>query len=107
MLWYLLDRTRTGFALAAATGIAGTSILLAFVRDIVPLPVDGSEFASKGSAGRRPDEFVLGLFSHESIGLWTWIASVLFCSCLCFGNVGRWLTRVLEGGRKRLGHTEA
>ena len=25
----------------------------------------------------------------ELLGVATWLASVLFCSCVCFGNVGR------------------
>ncbi len=33
--------------------------------------------------------------SAESVGVGTWIASVLFCSCVCFGNIGRRL-----GGRE-------
>ena len=29
---------------------------------------------------------------YEQIGAITWIASVLFCSCVCLGNVGRRLS---------------
>lgn len=29
--------------------------------------------------------------TQESIAVRTWIASVLFCACVCFGNIGRQL----------------
>lgn len=29
--------------------------------------------------------------SQESIAVRTWVASVLFCACVCFGNIGRQL----------------
>lgn len=31
--------------------------------------------------------------SEERAAVMTWISSVLFCSCVCFGNVGRKLSR--------------
>lgn len=30
-----------------------------------------------------------GLISDENVVVFTWISSVLFCSTVCFGNVGR------------------
>lgn len=39
------------------------------------------------------------LISNESIAVSTWIASVLFCSSVCFGNIGRRLA--LDGEGKR------
>ena len=38
----------------------------------------------------------LGL-TYEGIGVATWVASVLFCSAVCFGNIGR----RLHGSQKR------
>jgi hypothetical protein len=29
--------------------------------------------------------------SQESIAVRTWVASVIFCACMCFGNIGRQL----------------
>lgn len=43
-----------------------------------------------------------GLISNESIGIGTWIASVLFCSSVCFGNIGRRLALGTEGRRPSL-----
>lgn len=40
------------------------------------------------------------IISYETLGVATWIASVLFCSCICFGTVGRRLMVVRAvGGR--------
>lgn len=29
--------------------------------------------------------------TQEGVALRTWVASVLFCACVCFGNIGRQL----------------
>ena len=109
-LWYLIDRTRAGFGLAAAVGVAGTSLLLNSVPDIVPVPVDDRRVPIAGApegplVGSPVPVPGLAWVSYESIGLWTWIASVLFCSALCFGNVGRRLARGWNGRRTTVGAT--
>lgn len=35
------------------------------------------------------DELLLGYISYETVGVGAWMWSVLFCSCVCFGNIGR------------------
>ncbi|KAF7502939.1 hypothetical protein GJ744_004785 [Endocarpon pusillum] len=79
VLWYLIDKSITGFISSAVFGIAGTFVLLEINPDIVPSP--------NIQAGHIEglDSFI----SQEIIGVWAWVASVLFCSCLCFGNIGR------------------
>ena len=88
VLWYMIDRSTPGFALSSGVGVAGTLVLLAVKSDIVPVPTkfasDRLDFDSTQQPGIS-ESFV----STEQIGMWTWIASVLFCSCLCFGNIGR------------------
>ncbi|KAI4259455.1 MAG: hypothetical protein LQ352_000763 [Teloschistes flavicans] len=37
-LWYLVDRSRTGFILSTIVGIAGTALLLGINPNIVPAP---------------------------------------------------------------------
>ena len=49
--------------------------------------------------GWNGEEFLWGV-SNESIGVGTWIASVLFCSSVCFGNIGRRLALERGMGRK-------
>ena len=78
VLWYVIDRSITGFISSAVVGIAGTFVLLDINPDIVA-------FTNAKGHIEGLDSFI----SQETIGVWTWIASVLFCSCVCFGNIGR------------------
>jgi Insulin-induced protein (INSIG) len=88
VLWYLVDRSKSGFILSTVVGIAGTFALLGINPNILPSPAilpHTVRFANISGHEMGLD----GLISEESIGVWTWIASVLFCSCVCFGNIGR------------------
>ncbi|MCJ1477915.1 hypothetical protein MMC13_006589 [Lambiella insularis] len=94
-LWYLIDRSKPGFFLSAIVGVTGTAVLTAVNPDMVPSPATPSPFANTPNSPYN-DTPPAGVISHESIGVWTWIASVLFCSSVCFGNIGRrlaWLAR--------------
>lgn len=68
-LWYLVDRTKPGFVLSSIVGLGGSLVVLGVNPDMVPAP---SLTSPQGT-------MVTGV----------WTASVLFCSCVCFGNVGR------------------
>jgi len=87
-LWYLIDRSKPGFVLSATVGIAGTLILLGINPDIVPSPASPSPAAAYAHASSH-GMVRNWLPTQERVGLWTWLASVLFCSCVCFGNIGR------------------
>ena len=89
VLWYLFDRSKPGFLLSAIIGIAGTFIALGISPDIVPSPATPSPSAHAANASYQDYLTLDGRVSVESIGVGTWIASVLFCSSLCFGNIGR------------------
>jgi hypothetical protein len=45
----------------------------------------------------------VGVVSYENLAVVTWVGSVLFCSCVCFGSIGRrlavWDHR--ESGRQK------
>lgn len=108
-LWYILDRSRPGLALSTLVSITCTSILLLAKPDVVPSPAahtnaTGLPSVNPGSNGLNGDtrvpELFAGVVSYESLGVATWIASVLFCSCICFGNIGRRLA-VLDEWSKR------
>ncbi|KIW94741.1 uncharacterized protein Z519_04718 [Cladophialophora bantiana CBS 173.52] len=71
VLWYLIDRSLPGFAFSAAVGITGTLVMLVVDPDFVPVPEIHQPMAS------------------EKFGVYTWLASILFCTCLCFGAIGR------------------
>ena len=101
VLWYLIDRSKPGFILSAIVGITGTAVLLGVNPDMVPPPATPSLIAI---APNISYESVISdrMISNESIGVWTWIASVLFCSCVCFGNIGRRLALSKLGRRKSI-----
>lgn len=92
-LWYLIDRSKPGFLLSAIVGVAGTAVLLGINPSIVPVPPTPSPRADAISRGKNTSHHDLDLgvrlMSNESIAVSTWIASVLFCSSVCFGNIGR------------------
>ncbi|KAK5003750.1 hypothetical protein LTR39_006342 [Cryomyces antarcticus] len=97
VIWYLLDRSRPGFVLSSLVALSGTAVLLSINPALVPNPATRPNKALRNAtgegetgAGTGPGGgFVGGWVSYESIGVATWIASVLFCSCVCFGNIGR------------------
>lgn len=82
-LWYLIDRTTSGFLLSFFTALVGTIFTLVIAPGVVPSPKTTSS-----SWSTEPLSFER-LRSTECIGVATWIASVLFCSCVSFGNIGR------------------
>lgn len=94
-LWYLLDRSAPGFLMSLLVSICGTALMLGTNPDLVPPPAQlqpgrASTLTGNGtSSGNVGGSLVLGVFSEESIGVATWIASVLFVSTVCFGNIGR------------------
>ncbi|KAK4542075.1 hypothetical protein LTR36_007106 [Oleoguttula mirabilis] len=98
-VWYLIDRSPAGFLLSALVALGGTAVLLGINPALVPSPSPAQVLqghvarhagATNGtSSGNGSEELVLGIFSHESVGVATWIASVLFISAVCFGNIGR------------------
>ncbi|RAL05866.1 INSIG family protein [Aspergillus ibericus CBS 121593] len=90
VLWYLIDRTRTGFFLSTMVGLAGMGIILGLKPDLIP--------SAETSTPTAPISNITGWdhglaveMSQESIAVRTWVASVLFCACVCFGNIGRQL----------------
>jgi len=97
-IWYLLDRTVPGFLLSTIVSLSGTGVLLSLNPDLIPAPQHSAPAHGHGYTGnatlfqvRLPEEgdLVAGLLRQESVGVATWIASVLFVSCICFGNIGR------------------
>ncbi|TID27786.1 putative 26S protease subunit [Venturia nashicola] len=97
-LWYLIDRTLAGFTLSSLFGILGTATLLMFNPALVPSASNRGPATTStttnytGPAQTAAGETLVGgLFSYEIVGVATWIASVMFCSCVCFGSIGRLL----------------
>lgn len=99
VLWYLVDRSKPGFVLSMLVGFAGTAVAFCINPDIVPSPAMPSPMASMNSLPYDQGLTPTGFISNESIGVGTWIASVLFCSSVCFGNIGRRLALGLPSER--------
>ncbi|ODA80436.1 hypothetical protein RJ55_03394 [Drechmeria coniospora] len=100
LLWWLIDRSKPGFLLSAGVGLAGSVVLLGVNPEMMPAPSarpsplsDPSLNASMGSASAsetgQPLGVLGGLASQETVETGVWMLSVLFCSCVCFGNIGR------------------
>lgn len=97
-LWYLIDRSPPGFILSTFVALAGTLVLLGINPALVPSPSPAQvlrQLVARNGKSALPDadSLVLGVFSPESVGVATWIASVFFVSAVCFGNIGRRLAR--------------
>lgn len=102
-LWYLIDRSKPGFLLSAAVGLMGASgVLVAGVvrpRGGSLLRVGGGYdggwgFGNDNHTGLASTSFGGSAGREEPVSLETietsiWMLSVLFCSCVCFGNIGR------------------
>jgi len=71
VLWYVIDRSLPGFAFSALVGTIGTTFLLVVDPNFVPVPAIHQSMAS------------------EQFGVYTWLASILFCTSICFGAIGR------------------
>lgn len=42
-----------------------------------------------------------GVVSYNTLAVVTWVGSVLFCSCVCFGSIGRRLAVWDHGERSK------
>lgn len=90
VLWYLIDRTTTGFVLSTTVGLAGMGVVLGLKPELVPIST-GPSFGASVLNGTGLENVLGAGITQESIAVRTWVASVIFCACVCFGNVGRQL----------------
>jgi len=97
VLWYLIDRSMPGFILSTAVGTTGAALLLFSNPDAMPSPAAFS-LLNRNSSVNPTQLLQPALASRDTIEGGIWILSVLFCSCVCFGNIGRRLA--LSGGKK-------
>ncbi|KAI6248089.1 hypothetical protein HI914_03214 [Erysiphe necator] len=93
VLWYLVDRSKSGFFLSSVVGTLGTSILIILKSKKTVYPTLLSPIRTyyiaftHGETEKKLDG--LNLIDKENLEDAIWILSVLFCSCICFGNIGR------------------
>lgn len=99
-LWYILDRSKPGLSLSLLVTSLLTSLM--FLSDPTALPSPHAATAGNTTQEGRQrgspapgTELFAGIISYENLAVVTWVGSVLFCSCVCFGSIGRRLA-VLE-----------
>lgn len=96
VLWWLIDRTMPALVVSTVVGLAGTIFLLSVSPDMIRAP--STAFAQTNTSFSAESHVELatmlgGIASQETVEAGIWILSVLFCTCLCFGNIGRRLAR--------------
>jgi hypothetical protein len=106
-LWYLLDRSSTGFLLSTTSGFLGIAGVLILNPSWVPAPSHSllkpnNNTSVYGNLQQHGVPEVLGHFlTHERVSSAIWIGSVFFCSCICFGNIGRLLASAQRQRQRR------
>ena len=100
VLWYIIDRSKPGLAFSTAVGATGSALLLASNSDLMPSPAASP---NNSTMSHQTVDYVEpgsgNLVNRGTLEAGIWIASVLFCSCVCFGNIGRRLA--LNNGIRR------
>ncbi|KAI1131509.1 insulin-induced protein-domain-containing protein [Nemania abortiva] len=119
-LWFLIDGSMPGFIVSSVVGFAGSALLTGLQPDMVPVPamLSSSSVGGLYSTGAVPSNtsasytdtqstVLGGLASQQTLAIGIWTLNVLFCCCVVFGNVGRWLAINKYGPRHvpRQGHT--
>lgn len=105
-LWYLLDRTSAGFLLSTASGFLGIIGVLILNPAWIPAP-SHSLLKHTNSSMLHADVQQNGVpkvlehfLTHERVSSAIWIGSVFFCSCICFGNIGRLIATAQQSRRR-------
>lgn len=65
-------------------------LLLGLKPELMPTSTDSSTITLGLNDAAGKLALALGV-TQEGIAVRTWVASVLFCACVCFGNIGRQL----------------
>jgi hypothetical protein len=117
-LWYILDRSKPGLSCSLLVTSLLTSLIFLSNPSALPSPQRNANAFTSPSALRNGTgnatarggdpgppatakaESFAGIVSYDTLAVVTWVGSVLFCSCVCFGSIGRRLA-VLEGGWRR------
>ncbi|TVY39892.1 Protein NSG2 [Lachnellula occidentalis] len=108
VLWYLIDRSVPGLLLSSAVGFTGTLLHFLVSPEIMPSPVLSANSTASHHKNLLVELNIMGVdlggyISRETIEGAIWVLSVLFCSCVCFGNIGRRLALSGFGMRKDVG----
>ncbi|PVI01318.1 hypothetical protein DM02DRAFT_358917 [Periconia macrospinosa] len=92
-LWYILDRSKPGLSFSLIVTSVLTSFIFLSNPDVLPSPslpaTTNATHISSPSALSMDDQLFAGVVSYDTLAVVTWVGSVLFCSCVCFGSIGR------------------
>ncbi|EMD90921.1 hypothetical protein COCC4DRAFT_71661 [Bipolaris maydis ATCC 48331] len=116
-LWYILDRSKPGLSVSLTVTSILTSLIFLSNPDVLPspfLPASVNATHLPSTTTRNPQvkaglnngapmaqALFFGMISYEELAVVTWVGSVLFCSCVCFGSIGRRLAVLDESVRKK------
>ncbi|KAF2266359.1 hypothetical protein CC78DRAFT_155549 [Lojkania enalia] len=108
-LWYILDRSKPGLSFSLLVTSVLTSFIFLSNPDVLPSPAlpattNATHLPSSARTGAQQqyqEELFAGVVSYENLAVVTWVGSVLFCSCVCFGSIGRRLAVLDEWGLRR------
>lgn len=98
-LWYLLDRSKPGLLLSTTVGLIGTTGILALDSGLVPSPLAVPSGYNSTADAAHGSGFLSEGFLKDKAESAIWITSVLFCSVLCFGHIGRRLALLRRRSR--------
>lgn len=106
LMWWIIDRSAAGLIMSGAIGFTGSALLLGVNPQMMPAPSSllyHSAAAANGTAGSSympENDMPLRQEAHGTLETAVWMLSVLFCSCVCFGNIGRRLALNKSSGVK-------
>lgn len=66
-------------------------IILGLKPELMRSSINSSTATSFGPDSTGADFAFVTSITQEGVAVRTWVASVLFCACVCFGNIGRQL----------------
>lgn len=104
VLWWLIDRSISALILSAGVGLAGSILVWGVNPDMIPAPAAQNISISSSSVSSMASYTDLtaalnSIASQETVEASIWMVSLLFCTCLCFGNIGRRLAKSKSKGR--------
>lgn len=77
--------------MSTVVGVAGMGVLLGLCPELVPSSASGVPIAPTILNGTLSEYGLTTAVTQESLAVRIWVASVMFCACVCFGNIGRQL----------------
>ncbi|KAF2003414.1 hypothetical protein P154DRAFT_86091 [Amniculicola lignicola CBS 123094] len=110
-LWYILDRSKPGLSVSLIVSSILTSFIFLSNPDVLPSPAlpaimnatlhHSSAKTAAPRAQHPQSELFAGVVSYDNLAVVTWVGSVVFCSSVCFGSIGRRLAVLDDWGWKR------